>query len=118
VTICIDIFLCPRIGTVHDTSAATELDEDEEPNPLLSHSVIDELFERLTTLPNQLESVIELSSLLKTQHTAVLSTISALESKVTTLEDLVRLSQAQAQPPKPEPTAPAASDPLTEMLNE
>jgi hypothetical protein len=76
-------------------------------------SVIDELFQRLTTLSTQLESAIELSSSLQAQHAAAQSTISVLESKVSSLESLVQQSQA---PPAAEP-APHP-DSLTQMLND
>ena len=50
--------------------------------------------ERLTPVSNQLEFAVEVSSSLQAQHTAAQSTISALESKVTLLEALVRTSHA------------------------
>jgi uncharacterized phage infection (PIP) family protein YhgE len=76
-------------------------------------SVIDKLFQRLTTLSTQLESAIELSSSLQAQHAAAQSTISVLDSKVSSLESLVQQSQA---PPAAEP-APHP-DSLTQMLND
>jgi hypothetical protein len=61
------------------------LEDDEEPrrqsSPPPTHSVIDQLFEHLSTLSNQLESAVELSSLLQAQHATVQSTIFALESR-------------------------------------
>jgi len=58
------------------------LEDDEDPrrgsSPLRSQTVIDQLFERLASLSNQLESVVELSSLLQAQHTPAQTTISAL----------------------------------------
>lgn len=114
------------------------LEDDEDPrrvsSPLGSQSVIDQLFERLiTSISNQLESAVELSSSLRAQHTAAQSTISPLESKVTALEGLVRSSQAPSQQSSPvESTSPALpestssparspsseSDSLTQILNE
>jgi hypothetical protein len=78
------------------------LEEDDELRRLLSpipSSVLDQLFEQLTTLSNQLESAVELSSNLQAQHTAAQNTISALESQVTALKDLVRSSQVQRPSP-------------------
>jgi len=72
------------------------LEDDDEPrrrsSPIPS-AVLDQLFERLTTLSNQLESAVALSSNLQAQHATAQNTISALESKVTALEDLVRSSK-------------------------
>ena len=72
------------------------LEDDDEPHrwsgPIPS-AVLDQLLERLTTLSNQLESAVALSSNLQAQHAAAQTTISAPESKVTALEDLVRSSQ-------------------------
>jgi hypothetical protein len=83
-------------------------------------SVIDELFQHLTTLSNQLESTVELLSSLQAQHTAAQSTTLALESKVVSLETLVK-SQAAAvappPPPEPEP-APPSSKSLTQILSD
>jgi hypothetical protein len=58
------------------------LEDDEEPHRQSSppNSVIDQLFERLTTLSNQLESAVELLSSLQAQHGATQSTISVVES--------------------------------------
>jgi len=103
------------------------LEDDDEPHrwsgPIPS-AVLDQLLERLTTLSNQLESAVALSSNLQAQHAAAQTTISAPESKVTALEDLVRSSQIQ--PPSPPPietvpdsiTAPHPSESLTQMLND
>jgi hypothetical protein len=103
-----------------------QLDEDEDerrtrraelgrPGP---PSVVDELFERLTTLSSKLQSAVELSSLFQAQHAAAQSTISALESKGTSLESLVK---AQATPPppaieEPESTEPHPSESLIQVL--
>jgi len=64
------------------------LEDDEEPlqqQPSSPNSMIDQLCERLTILSNQLESAVELPSSLQAQHIAAQSTISASESKVTSL---------------------------------
>src|SRR6202040_1924552 len=106
--------------------------DERRSNP--SHTILDQLFERLTTLSNQLESAVELSSTLQAQHTAAQSTISALESKVTALEDLVRSSHSAhasspievtssvppdpAINPEPAPSSSPPSESLTRMLNE
>jgi hypothetical protein len=50
----------------------------------------DELFELPMMLSNQLESAVELSSSLQTQHDAAQSIIPALESKVVSLETSVK----------------------------
>ena len=92
-----------------------------------SPSVIDQLFEQLTTLSNQLKSVVELSSSLQAQHATAQSTISALESKVIALEGLVKSSPLPIELTCPTLAEPAASLPpspslqpnsLTQMLNE
>jgi|ERR1700691_38373 hypothetical protein len=96
-------------------------DENRRLNSPRPRSVIDELFERLTTLSNRLESAVELSNSFQAQHAAAQSTISALESKVTSLESLVK---AQATPPPPPPapieepesTEPPPSESLTQVL--
>jgi hypothetical protein len=65
-------------------------DEDQGLNSPGLPSVIDELFEGLTTLSSKLELPVELSSSFQAQHAAAQSTISALESRVTSLESLVK----------------------------
>ena len=80
-----------------------------------------QLFERLTTQSNQLESAVALSSNLISrcaEHDL------SVESKVTALKDLVRSSQIQ--PPSPPPietvpdsiTVPHPSESLSQMLND
>ena len=71
---------------------------------------------RLTALSSQLESAVELSRSLQTQHATALSTISFLEAKVNALESLVHTSQAQAQSHVAEATQERAS--LTTLVNE
>jgi hypothetical protein len=96
------------LGMTHD-------EEDIARSSSPRQSVIDELFQRLTSLSTQLESAIELSSSLQAQHAAAQSTISVLESKVSSLESLVQ--QSQASPPPP--AAPPHPDSLiTQMLND
>ena len=57
----------------------TPLEDDEEPrrqsSPPPSHSVIDQLFEHLSTLSNQPESVVDMSTSLQAQHATVQNTI-------------------------------------------
>jgi hypothetical protein len=72
----------PTSASVHDQ---VEWEQDQP-------SVIIQMFERLNSLPSQLETTVELSSLLQARHAAAQSTISALESKVTALESLVASS--------------------------
>ena len=107
------------------------LEDDEDPHressPSRLPSVIDQLFERLTILSNQLESVVELSGSLQAQHAAAQSTISTLESKVITLEGLVKSSPSPIESTCSTLAEPAVSLPpspplwpnsLTQMLNE
>ena len=78
---------------------------------------VDELTARLTTLSNQLESALLLSSSLQAQHTAAQTTIAALEQKVSQLETLVQTSTA-APPPAPVPASilEGERESLTQML--
>jgi hypothetical protein len=94
------------LGMAHD-------EEDIARSSSPRQSVIDELFQRLTSLSTQLESAIELSSSLQAQHAAAQSTISVLESKVSSLESLVQQSQA---PPPPAPPHPDSL--ITQMLED
>ena len=107
------------------------LEDDEDPHressPLRSPSVIDQLFEQLTILSNQLESAVELSGSLQAQHATAQSTISVLESKVITLEGLVKSSPFPIESTCSTLAEPAASPPpspslwpnsLMQMLNE
>jgi hypothetical protein len=67
-------------------------------------------------LLNQLKSAIELSSLLQVQHTAAQNTISALKSKVISLETLVKSQAAAATlTPLTEPKPPSSKS-LTQIL--
>jgi len=66
-----------------------------------SSSVMDELFQCLASLSNQLESAIELSSLLQAQHAAAQSMISVLECKVSSLESLVHNPKLPSLLPSP-----------------
>lgn len=94
------------LGMTHD-------EEDIARSSSPRQSVIDELFQRLTSLSTQLESAIELSSSLQAQHAVAQSTISVLESKVSSLESLVQQSQV---PPPPAPPHPDSL--ITQMLND
>ena len=92
------------------------LEDDEDPyresNPSRSPSVIDQLFERLTILSNHLESAVKLSGSLQAQHAAAQSTISTLESKVITLEGLIKSS------PSPiESTCPTLAEPRPRTIS-
>jgi hypothetical protein len=69
---------------------------DSPSRPKLS-SVVDELTQRLSTLSDQLETALELSSSLQVQHATAQTTISALETKVSALETLVHATQSQVQ---------------------
>ncbi|EED83837.1 predicted protein [Postia placenta Mad-698-R] len=60
-------------------------------------AVPDNISKRLTTLSKQLESALELSRSLEAQHSVAQSTISLLELKVTSLENLVHDTRSQVQ---------------------
>ncbi|KAA1472369.1 hypothetical protein DENSPDRAFT_821141 [Dentipellis sp. KUC8613] len=70
---------------------------DKEQSSATSGALPSEMTERLNALSLQLESALELSRTLQAQHDAAQTTISALESKVNTLESLVQSSRAQTQ---------------------
>jgi len=78
----------------------------------MTKTLIDTLLEHLTTLSNQLESAVELSSSLKAQHTAAQSTISVLEEKVSSLEGLVKTSQADMEAQRAPPLITVEDDPF------
>ncbi|KAM5534745.1 hypothetical protein V8D89_011609 [Ganoderma adspersum] len=59
--------------------------------------VPDELTERLNALAKQLETALELSRSLEAQHASAQSTISVLEAKVASLENMVQATQTQVQ---------------------
>ena len=61
-------------------------------------TVINQLFECLNAITNQLQSTVELSSSLQALHTDAQNMISTLESQVTLLESFVRASQEQECP--------------------
>ncbi|TCD64024.1 hypothetical protein EIP91_004658 [Steccherinum ochraceum] len=67
------------------------------PSTSSSAPLPDELIQRMTTLASQLESALELSRSLEAQHATAQSTISSLESKVTELESMVKVTQGQVQ---------------------
>ncbi|KAH9918701.1 uncharacterized protein BXZ73DRAFT_52796 [Epithele typhae] len=91
----------------------TEDDEEQEPNsfrqpattlrptspspPASAPAIPDELTDRLNALAKQLEMALELSRSLEAQHATAQSTISVLESKVASLENLVQDTQTQVQ---------------------
>jgi hypothetical protein len=92
--------------TPERTSLGMTHEDDEEPRRWSSpwpYSVIDQVFERLMKLSSQLESAVELSSTLQAQHAAVQSTIYALESKATALEELVHAQSQASCPVEPQP---------------
>ncbi|KAI0777539.1 hypothetical protein BD413DRAFT_467114 [Trametes elegans] len=67
------------------------------PQPPAAPAVPDELTERLNALAKQLEMALELSRSLEAQHASAQSTISVLEAKVASLENLVQVTQTQVQ---------------------
>ncbi|KAF7965749.1 hypothetical protein HWV62_42008 [Athelia sp. TMB] len=110
-----------HLGMPHseDEEEQHERSQPRPVSPTKPAMMIEDLTERLTALSNQLETALELSSSLQAQHTAAQSTISALESKVTALETLVKNTQQAPlpvveAPPPPQPE----SESLTQMLAE
>ncbi|KAH9920821.1 uncharacterized protein BXZ73DRAFT_104555 [Epithele typhae] len=89
----------------------TEDNEEQEPNsfrqftttlrptsaspPASAPAIPDELSDRLNALAIQLEMALELSRSLEAQHATAQSTISVLESKVASLENIVQDTQTQ-----------------------
>ncbi|KAI0635032.1 hypothetical protein C8Q77DRAFT_1156387 [Trametes polyzona] len=67
------------------------------PQPPAPPAIPDELTERLNALAKQLEMALELSRSLEAQHASAQSTISVLEAKVASLENLVQVTQTQVQ---------------------
>jgi hypothetical protein len=88
--------------------------DNDEPRQQLSlpNSVINQLFEPIQCFR---ASSNQLLSLLQTQHIAVQSTIAALELKVTSLEALVRSSQAQGQVQSLSPVVTQSQLPWTQI---
>lgn len=67
------------------------------PPPPAPAVVPDEFTDRLNALAKQLEIALELSRSLEAQHASAQSTISVLEAKVASLENLVQETQTQVQ---------------------
>ncbi|KAI8986822.1 hypothetical protein BD414DRAFT_515051 [Trametes punicea] len=67
------------------------------PQPTAASMIPDELTERLNALAKQLEMALDLSRSLEAQHASAQSTISVLEAKVASLENLVQVTQTQVQ---------------------
>jgi hypothetical protein len=117
-----DEFTRPRtpeptgLGMDDEDDKARSQSRSPSPPPTASPPSSEDVNLRLATLSNQLESALELSRSLQTQHTTALSTISFLEAKVNSLESLVHTSQAQAQSHVAEATQERAS--LTSLVNE
>lgn len=84
-------------SAVTDASPSHAVHDLAPAHPAPSSSIPDDLTQRLSTLENQLESALELSRNLQAQHTTAQSTISMLESKVSTLESLVQATQTQVE---------------------
>ncbi|KAF5349358.1 hypothetical protein D9758_011785 [Tetrapyrgos nigripes] len=79
-----------------------------------SHAVIDEFNTRLASLTAQLESALELSSNLQAQHSTAQGTIASLESKVESLEALVKATLVAQQQQAPVVEAPPSPPPVEE----
>jgi hypothetical protein len=111
---------------VHSSSTSTSTLSPPPPALLLklsSPTVTGELFERLVSFSTQLESAVELSSSLDARHATAQSTIDALESKVTSLESLIKTSRTAfpfppppPSPPSPHPKQQQHPDSLTQTL--
>lgn len=120
------------------------MDDEESPNTKRRHRpsgtpnrdaesvVLDELAERLSALSGRIDSAVEFNNSLQAQHAATQTTISLLQSKIATLEEMVQATQsqllqqnaaqeaAQAEILKAvqEPPRDAERESLTAMLNE
>jgi hypothetical protein len=121
--------------------------EDEEESPHTKHrhrspplrqshdtasAAIDELVERLSALSGRIDTAVEFNTCLQAQHTAAQTTISLLQSKIATLEELVQATQLQLQQQNAaqeaaqaeilkaarEPPGDSERESLTTMLNE
>ncbi|KAI6021229.1 hypothetical protein EDC04DRAFT_2901297 [Pisolithus marmoratus] len=118
------------------------MDDDESPNTKRRHRplgtpshdsvALDELAGRLSTLSERIDSAVEFNNSLQTQHAAAQTTISLLQSKIATLEEMVLATQLQVQQQNAaqeaaqaeilkavrEPPGDAERESLTVMLNE
>ncbi|KAI6132396.1 hypothetical protein EV401DRAFT_1917556 [Pisolithus croceorrhizus] len=120
------------------------MDDDESPNTKRRHRpsgtpnhdaesvVLDELTERLSALSGRIDSAVEFNNSLQAQHAATQTTISLLQSKIATLEEMVQATQSQLQQQNAaqeaaqaeilkavrEPPRDAERESLTAMLNE
>ncbi|KAF8548614.1 hypothetical protein OG21DRAFT_1560880 [Imleria badia] len=100
-----------RPRTPEPTGMGMVEDDDESPNTKRRHrsssplqqshdaasAAIDELAERLSTLGGRIDTAVEFNNSLQAQHTAAQTTISQLQSKIATLEELVQETQQQLQ---------------------
>lgn len=85
------------------------MDDEESPNTKRRHRpagtpnrdaesvVLDELAERLSALSGRIDSAVEFNNSLQAQHAATQTTISLLQSKIVTLEEMVQATQSQLQ---------------------
>lgn len=120
------------------------MDDDDSPNTKRRHRpssapnhdaesvALDELAERLSALSGRIDSAVEFNSSLQAQHAAAQTTISLLQSKITTLEEMVQATQLQLQQQNAaqeaaqaeilkavrEPPGDTERESLTAMLNE
>lgn len=120
------------------------MDDEESPNTKRRHRpsgtpnrdaesvVLDELAERLSALSGRIDSAVEFNNSLQAQHAAMQTTISLLQSKIATLEEMVQATQSQLQQQNAaqeaaqaeilkavqEPPRDAERESLTAMLNE
>lgn len=68
-----------------------------EPSHDTASAAIDELAERLSALSGRIDTAVEFNNSLQAQHTTAQTTISQLQSKIATLEELVQATQLQLQ---------------------
>ena len=85
------------------------MDDDESPSTKRRHrsssarehdmatTALDELAERLSALSGRIDTAVEFNASLQAQHSAAQTTISLLQAKISTLEDMVQETQLQLQ---------------------
>ncbi|KAL4073464.1 hypothetical protein J3A83DRAFT_4228791 [Scleroderma citrinum] len=122
------------MGMDDDESPSTK--RRHRPTPTRDHDVasvaLDDLAERLSALSGRIDTAVEFNASLQAQHSAAQATISLLQSKISTLEDMVQATQLQLQQQSAaqeaaqaeilkavrEPPRDAERESLTTMLNE
>ncbi|KIJ11103.1 hypothetical protein PAXINDRAFT_138122 [Paxillus involutus ATCC 200175] len=91
------------MGMIEDDEESLNTKRVHQPSSLLrpSHdaasAAIGDLAERLSALSGRIDAAVEYNTSLQAQHTAAQMTISLLQSKIATLEELVQATQSQLQ---------------------